>query len=82
MGVELVKAAAALLKEKGIEKIGASCWKPEQCEVLKGLGFKPFRRSIFLGWRTDHDLKFEPKLRCSTHYVRSGEEKLVQEVFT
>ncbi len=82
VGSDLVKAAVAFLKEKGIEKIGASCWRPEQCEVVKGLGFKPFRRSILLGWRTDQNLQFEPKLRCSTHYVRSGEEKLVQEVFT
>ncbi len=82
VGADLVKAAVAFLKEKGIEKIGASCWRPEQCEVVKGLGFKPFRRNIFLGWRTDQNLQAESKLSCSVHYVRPGEEKLVQEVFT
>lgn len=82
VGAELVKAAVAFLKEKGIEKIGASCWRPEQCEVVKGLGFKPFRRNSFLGWRTNQNLQAESKLSCSVHYVRPGEEKLVQEVFT
>ncbi len=82
VGAELVKAAVAFLKERGVGKIGASCWRPEQCEVVKGLGFKPFRRNIFLGWRTDHDLHAESKLSYSVHYVRPGEEKLVQAVFT
>lgn len=80
--VELVNAAVSFLKEKGIGKIGASCWRPDQCKVLGRLSFKPFRRNILLGWRTDKNLHVEPNFTCNIHYVRPGEEKLVQEVFT
>ncbi len=80
--VELAKAAISFLKERGIGKIGASCWRPEQCEVLRQLGFKAIRRNILLGWSTDNNFQFEPKLSCDLHYVEAGEEKLVQEVFT
>ncbi len=81
-GDELAKAAVSFLKKRGTEKIGGSGWRPEQCEIFKGLGFKPFRRNILLGWRTDHGFKVDPKLSCDVHYVRPGEENLVQEVFT
>ncbi len=80
--VELVNAAVSFLKEKGIGKIGASCWRPDQCRVLGRLSFKPFRRNILLGWRTDKNLHVEPNFTCDIHYVMPGEEKLVQEVFT
>ncbi len=81
-GPLLVKAAVSLLKENGLERIGGSCWRPEQCEVLTGLGFKPYHRNILLAWRTDHEVQVEPKLVCKVEYVKPGEERLVQEVFT
>ncbi len=82
VAAELVKNAVRLLKEKGLERVGVSCWRPDQSSIVQELGFKPSRRNILLGWRTDHDLHVEPKLTCQLRYVKPGEEKLVHEVFT
>ena len=82
VAIELIRASIAVLRDRGIDKVGASAWRPSQCEVLYQHGFRPFRRSVLLAWRTDHRLQVRSNADIRLHYVEPGEKKLVQEVFS
>jgi len=82
IAVELVKASILLLRDGGIDRIGASAWRPSQCEVLGQLGFRPSRRSVLLAWRISRHLQDRSNAEVGLHYVKRGEEGLVQEVFS
>lgn len=79
---ELVKGAIEVLKAKGVEKIGGSAWRSSQCETFRHAGFRPFRRSILLGWRTDHDIQVRKDTGIALRYIQPGGEALVQEVLS
>lgn len=79
--VALANAAVRMLKEIGLTNISASAWREDQGRALLKAGFRPFARSVLLGWPTTHTLR-KSNEAVKIEFIERGGETVVQEIFS